>query len=225
LPGKSFESKRFVNVLVKAKDHGSVLRPHILDEITLLNTLIMQNVTIPTYDGKFNLTYQDLCLSYEWVCGANEHIEMFRQMVKLGKVINLSYPKGGNQDTPAYLGTSIGDILLNKTDNTLLEAKITQLFYFLKQEPESVRKYSTDFEYAVERFFLHDFRSELISISFAHYQSLEDGLNENAERFAPNFVFSFTALTIFCIVCSFTLRKGTRRLDIIQSKPYVACAG
>lgn len=66
LPGKSFESKRFVNVLIKSKDHGSVLRPHILDEIQLLNTLIMQNVTIPTYDGKFNLTYQDLCLSYEW---------------------------------------------------------------------------------------------------------------------------------------------------------------
>jgi hypothetical protein len=33
LAGKSFESKRFVNVLIKSKDHGSVLRPEILDEI------------------------------------------------------------------------------------------------------------------------------------------------------------------------------------------------
>jgi hypothetical protein len=123
------------------------------------------------------------------------------------------------------LGTAIGDIKLNKSDNTVLEAKITQLFYFLKQEPESVRKYSTDFEYAVERFFLHDFRSDLISISFAHYQSLEDGLNENSKRFAPNFVFSFTSLSIFCILCAFTLRSGTRRLDFIQSKPYLAIAG
>lgn len=37
------------------------------------------------------------------------------------------------QDTPAYLGTALGDIRLNRTDNTVLEAAITQLFYFLKQ--------------------------------------------------------------------------------------------
>ncbi|KAI6187810.1 Patched domain-containing protein 3 [Aphelenchoides besseyi] len=210
LPGKSFESKRFVNVLVKAKDRGNVLRPFILDEIQFLNTLIMQNVSVSTYDGKFNLTYQDLCLSYDWVCGANEHIEMFRQMSK---------------DTPAYLGTAIGDIVLNKSDNTVLEAHVTQLFYFLKQEPASVRKYSTDFEYAVEKFLLHEFRSDLITYSFAHYQSLEDGLNENAERFVPNFVISFTSLSIFCIICSFTLKKGSSGLDFIRSKPYLACAG
>lgn len=92
LPGKSFETKRFVHVLCKAKDGGNILRPAILDEIKLLNSFIMENITIPTYDGKFNLTYQDLCLSYDWfafflvlyrilshnfrVCGANEHIEV-----------------------------------------------------------------------------------------------------------------------------------------------------
>jgi hypothetical protein len=42
----------------------------------------MENISVPTYDGKFNLTYQDLCLSYDWVCGANEHIRMFREMAK-----------------------------------------------------------------------------------------------------------------------------------------------
>lgn len=102
-------------------------------------------------------------------------------MSKVGKVINLSFPKGGNkvrrvcrqsemhvyglQDTPAYLGTAIGDIRLNETDRTVIAAHITQLFYFvsvndarthlvsnrstmfqLKQEPASVRKYSTDLE-------------------------------------------------------------------------------
>lgn len=97
MPGKSFEAKRFINVLIRSKDGGNVLRPHILDEIQLLNTLIMQNITVPTDDGKFNLTYQDLCLSYDWVCSANEHIEMFRQMSKVGKVIDLKYPKGGNK--------------------------------------------------------------------------------------------------------------------------------
>lgn len=46
----------------------------------LLNQLLMLNVSVPTYDRKFNLTYQDLCLSYDWVCGANEHIAMFSQV-------------------------------------------------------------------------------------------------------------------------------------------------
>ena len=54
-----------------------------------------------------------------------------------------------------------------------------------------------------------------------------DGLNENAERFVPNFFISFTALTIFCVSCSFTLRKNKdgRSVDLIRSKPYLACAG
>ncbi|CAD5221450.1 unnamed protein product [Bursaphelenchus xylophilus] len=225
LPGKSFEAKRFVNILVRAKDGQNVLRPMILDEIQLLNTLIMSNVTVPTDDGRFVLTYQDLCLSYDWTCGANEHIEMFRQMSKVGRVIDLKYPKGGNKDTPAYLGTAIGDIVLNKTDNTVQEAKITQLFYFLKQDPPSVDKYSTAFEYAVEKFLLTEFNSNLIEISFAHYHSLQDGINENAERFVPNFVISFTSLTIFCFVCSFTLKRGKWEIDIVHSKPWLACCG
>lgn len=77
------------------------------------------------------------------------------------------------QDTPAYLGTALGDIVLNKSDNTIQTAKITQLFYFLKQESPSVREYSTDFEYAAERFILKGFESKLIELSFAHYQSLQ----------------------------------------------------
>lgn len=97
IPGKSFEMKRFVNILCKSKDGGSILRPEILDEIELLNQYITQNISVTTYDGKYNLTYQDLCLSYDWVCGANEHIRMFREMTQVGKVIDLTFPKGGNK--------------------------------------------------------------------------------------------------------------------------------
>ncbi|KAI1732170.1 patched family domain-containing protein [Ditylenchus destructor] len=226
LPGKSFETKRFVHVLCKAKDGGNILRPSILDEIRLLNSFIMENITIPTYDGKFNLTYQDLCLSYDWVCGANEHIEMLRQMAQLGRVIDLTYPKGGNKDTPAYLGTVLGDIKLNRSDSTVEEAHITQLFYFLKQEPATVRQYSTDFEYSVEKFILHGFESDLITLSFAHYQSLQDGLDENAERFVPNLVISFSSLCVYCVMCAFSLNRHSRcGINWVRSKPYTACAG
>jgi hypothetical protein len=117
LPGKSFETKRFVNVLITARysnifetnhkvvilrDGGDVLRPALIAEIKQLNEYIMNNISVETTDHRYNLTYQDLCLNYDWVCGANEHIEMFEQRVKIGKYIDLAYPKGGMQDTPVY---------------------------------------------------------------------------------------------------------------------------
>uniref|UniRef100_A0A7E4WBE9 SSD domain-containing protein n=1 Tax=Panagrellus redivivus TaxID=6233 RepID=A0A7E4WBE9_PANRE len=230
LPGKSFEMKRFVNILCKSADGGNIFRPHILDEIERLNQHIIQNITVPTDDGKYNLTYQDLCLGYEWNCGANEHIRMFKEMSRLGRVIDLSFPRGGNKDTPVYLGSAIGDIVLNETDSTVLEAKITQLFYFLKQSPDLIRDYSTAFEYKAEHFLLHEFKSDIITYSFAHYQSLEDGLDENAKRFFPNFVTSFTTLSLFCLACAFVLKQhgpggGRFNLDWVRSKPMVACCG
>ncbi|VDM42575.1 unnamed protein product [Toxocara canis] len=226
LPGKSFETNRFVNVLVKAKDGGDILRENILDEIEILNQWIMNNITIPTEDAKFILSYQDLCLNYEWVCGGNEHILMLRERVRVGHFIDLTYPKGGSKDTPVYLGSSLGDVSLDESNGTLKTAKITQLFYFLKQEPETIRRYSSDFSYAVEKFLLKRFESDFITISFAHYQSLQDGLEENAKHFKPNFIISFVALSIYAIAFSFVMhRKPRKGIDWIRSKPYVACAG
>ncbi|MFH4973871.1 hypothetical protein AB6A40_000580 [Gnathostoma spinigerum] len=225
LPGKSFESKRFVSILVRAKDDGDILRSSVLNEIQALNDWVMYNISTPTIDQKFNLTYQDLCLSYDWVCGGNEHILMFKERFRVGKFINLSFPRGGNQDTPVYLGTTLGGVTLND-DRTVKSANITQLFYFLKQQPDIIRYYSSRFSYAVEHFLLHRFTSDLISVSFAHYQSLEDGLDQNARDFAPNFVVSFVAVCVYAIVFSFTTRgRHKRGIDCVRSKPYVAVAG
>ncbi|CAI5454855.1 unnamed protein product [Caenorhabditis angaria] len=225
LPGKSFETKRFVNILIRAKDGGSVLREPVLREIQMLNEWIMNNISIPTVDKKYTLTYQDLCLSYDWVCGANEHIEMLIQRHKVGKLVDLSYPRGGNKDTPVYLGTILGDITLFK-NNTIEDAKITQLFYFLKQEQKMVELYSSKFSYAVEKFLNTIYSSELITFSFAHYQSLEDGLDENAKAFVPNFVVSFTVLALYALFSSFTLkRKPAKKIDWVRSKPWLAAAG
>ncbi|VDK54807.1 unnamed protein product, partial [Cylicostephanus goldi] len=226
LPGKSFETKRFVNVLIRARDGGSILREEVLKEIQVLNRWISNNISVPTDDGRFNLTYQDLCLSYDWVCGGNEHIEMLLERNRIGHFLDLSYPRGGNKDTPVYLGTIFGDVEVFRENNTVKSAKITQLFYFLKQEQSIVRRYSSDFSYAVERFFLHYYKSNLISVSFAHYQSLQDGLGENAERFTPNFVVSFTTLSIYALVSAFCFKsKPHRGIDWIRSKPWLACAG
>jgi hypothetical protein len=62
-----------------------------------------------------------------------------------------------------------------------------------------------------------------ITLIFVQFQ---DGLHQNAQRFLPNFVLSFTALSLFCLGCSFVLKHKRRsRIDWIRSKPYIACAG
>ncbi|CAB3407312.1 unnamed protein product [Caenorhabditis bovis] len=225
LPGKSFETKRFINILIKAKDSGSVLRGPILKEIKMLNEWIMKNISVPTSDRKYNLTYEDLCLSYDWVCGGNEHIDMLLQREKVGEFLDLSYPRGGNKDTPVYLGTILGDVKLF-ANKTVADAKMTQLFYFLKQEQKMVEMYSSRFSYAVERFLNRVYSSDIITFSFAHYQSLEDGLDENAKAFVPNFVVSFTVLGLYALFSSFTLkRKPAKKIDWVRSKPWLAVAG
>uniref|UniRef100_A0A1I7VZ19 Patched family protein n=1 Tax=Loa loa TaxID=7209 RepID=A0A1I7VZ19_LOALO len=226
LPGKSFEMKQFINVLVKAKDGGNLLRKEILDEIQELNQWVMFNISIPTADGKYNLTYQDLCLSYEWVCGANEHISMLQERLKVGNFVELTYPRAGSKDTPVYLGTLLSDVSLNDSNGTVKAAKLTQLFYFLKQEPHVVRRYSTAFSYAVEHYLLHIYKSDIISLSFSHYQSLQDGIAENAKDFTWNFLTSFSLLSIYAIIFSYVLKQHPRTgIDWVRSKPYVACAG
>lgn len=64
---------------------------------------------------------------------------------------------------------------LNESTNSIISVKITQLFYFLKQESDIVRHYSTAFSYAVEKYLLHEYKNDLINISFSHYQSLQVG--------------------------------------------------
>lgn len=58
LPGRSFEIKRFVNVLIHAHDGGTILRDELLKEIQVLNDWISNNISVPTDDGRFNLTFQ-----------------------------------------------------------------------------------------------------------------------------------------------------------------------
>ncbi|VIO87326.1 conserved hypothetical protein [Brugia malayi] len=135
LPGKSFEMKRFINVLVKAKDGGNLLREEILDEIQGLNQWIMFNISIPTTDGKYNLTYQDLCLSYEWICGTNEHISMLQERMKVGNFVELTYPRAGSKDG---LAENAKDFTWNfLTSFSLLCIYATIFSYVLKKHPRT----------------------------------------------------------------------------------------
>ncbi|EGT40756.1 CBN-DAF-6 protein [Caenorhabditis brenneri] len=228
LPGKSFETKRFVNILIRAKDGGSIMRDNVLQEIEILNQWIMYNISVPTDDMKYNLTYQELCMNYDWVCGANEHIQMLIRRNDVNQILDLHFPRGGTKDTPVYLGSIFGDVNFYE-NGTVSDAKLTQLFYFLKQNgtnSKRVEEYSSKFSYAIETFLNQVYSSDVITLSFAHYQSLEDGLDENAKAFVPNFVVSFFVLGMYALISSFTLKASSaKKIDWISSKPWLAAAG
>ncbi|CAG9530179.1 unnamed protein product [Cercopithifilaria johnstoni] len=124
------------------------------------------------------------------------------------------------------MGTVLSGVTLNESNGTIETAELTQLFYFLKQESHIVRRYSTAFSYAVEYYLLHVYKSDIISFSFSHYHSLQDGLAENTKDFTWNFLTSFSLLSIYATIFSYVLKKQPRTgIDWIRSKPYVACAG
>lgn len=68
LPGKSFEIKRIIDILIRAADHGDILRTDILEEIEELNKWIMLNITIPSAKEDIILSYQvRLKLKITWI--------------------------------------------------------------------------------------------------------------------------------------------------------------
>lgn len=67
----------------------------------------------------------------------------------------------------------LSGVTLNESNGTINAAKLTQLFYFLKQEAHIVRRYSTAFSYAVEYYLLNAYKSDIITFSFSHYHSLQ----------------------------------------------------
>ncbi|OZC07411.1 hypothetical protein X798_05548 [Onchocerca flexuosa] len=59
---------------------------------------------------------------------------MLQEQLKVGGFVELTYPRVGSKDTPIYLGTLLSDVTLNESNGTIKMAKLTQLFYFLKQK-------------------------------------------------------------------------------------------
>ena len=121
-----------------------------------------------------------VCLSYEWRCYENSYIDMLKNREKLGTYLALTYPRGGQGDTPLYFGHTLGDVTINETTNEILDADSVRFFFVFTQnltDPASeLDYYSNRFKFALQDYLLYDYQSELIDIAFAHDDSVNQGL-------------------------------------------------
>jgi len=83
-----------------------------------------------------------------------------------------------------------------------------RLSYHLVQDPPQINSYSVQWKYAFEHYLAEEYRSDLIDVGVYHADSINQGLKEIADRFAPEFIFTFTVLAMFCIACSFVMKES-----------------
>uniref|UniRef100_A0AC35U2Y9 SSD domain-containing protein n=1 Tax=Rhabditophanes sp. KR3021 TaxID=114890 RepID=A0AC35U2Y9_9BILA len=250
-PGKSYDLHGYVDVIVAArKDHNNN-RPNILsskyiNELKKVNDFIIHNLTVPiTHKGRsYNVAYTDLCLTFEWKCFLNDHIDVLlprkvhldglkgeiRKLAEsiLTTEIKVTYPIGWRGTEPIYFGALIGAPKLTDDEGHFNYAKAVRLTY-------NTREKNVDNVSYIWRKQLADFLSqknrldgELLEFGLYHNESLPEGLQQVADSLTPKFVLMSTSLFVICMLCSIVVYKhnnGLYAIDWTRSKPAVGFAG
>ncbi|CAJ0939887.1 unnamed protein product, partial [Mesorhabditis belari] len=249
-PGKSYDLKGFVDVIVAGNVIDEWGRPNILslrylDEVARVNDYIIHNLTIPiNIDGKkYEAGYIDLCMRFEWKCFFNDHLTMLMPKSRWGnfsaaiaefahdiitKEVNITYPIGWKGTEPIYFGALVGGPHLKDEEGHFDYAKAIRLTYNTREEKIGNisylwRKKLTD--YLTSK---RNPPSELLDIGMFHNESLPEGLQDVADALTPKFIGTCTILIIFCYSVSIVLirhENGVLAIDWVRSKPIVAFAG
>ncbi|CAJ0582608.1 unnamed protein product, partial [Mesorhabditis spiculigera] len=249
-PGKSYDLKGFVDVIVAGRVEDEYGRPNILslaylDEVARVNDYIIHNLTIPVeVEGKkYEVAYTDLCMTFEWKCFLNDHLTMLMPRSRWGnfsesiaefahdiivKEINVTYPIGWRGTEPIYFGALVGAPHLNDGEGHFDYAKAIRLSYNTREEKVGNvsfiwRKRLTD--YLTNK--THP-PSPILDFGMFHNESLPEGLQDVADTLAPKFVGTCAILVTFCYAVSIVLirhENGVLAIDWVRSKPIVAFAG
>lgn len=223
--GKYFEVKNWMDVVVKAKDGGNLLRPEYIDALNEFNQLAVHNFTVLSFDGKFNLTYQHLCLTWGSQCHENTHIQLLKQINMLNKYIPVTYPVTHQGDVPIYLASLYSGVNVIDDMGRFNVVTTVRLSYHLMQESYMVYFYALQWRKAFVEFILA-YHSPYLKIGVCHTDSINEGLKEIANKFWPQFMTTFSILSVFSVACSFVLMRDTSgTIDWVRSKPVIAVFG
>ncbi|VDO67777.1 unnamed protein product [Haemonchus placei] len=250
-PGKSYDLKGYMDIIVAGKEHPRYGRPNILtlqylDEVARINQYIIHNITVPVdIDGKhYEAAYTDLCMSYDWACYHNDHLTMLMPKTRWGNFsgpiaefasdiinneVNITYPIGWRGSEPIYFGALVGRPHLVDREGHFDHAIALRLTYNVREE--KVSKHNLPLVCTYETSWFAQYISEvqdLVEFGVTHNESLPEGLQDVADTLTPKFVGTCTILFTFCFMVSVVLIKhgnGLIGIDWVRSKPIVACAG
>lgn len=195
IPGKFFQVKNWIDVAVKARDHGNLLRPEYIDALNEFNDYLMFKFTVRTYDNKFNLTYQDLCLSWDDNCFENTQVQLMKDFKLLDQYeVPVTFPITRKGDVPVYLASVYGGVKTIDDVGRFNVVTAVRLSYHLIQEPHEIYMYAVQFRYAFQDFIVN-YKSPYLEVGVYHADTVNQGLREVADAFIPQYI-------IMCMILS-----------------------
>uniref|UniRef100_A0A1I7ZA38 SSD domain-containing protein n=1 Tax=Steinernema glaseri TaxID=37863 RepID=A0A1I7ZA38_9BILA len=224
IPGRAVTQLREIQVTVTAKDDGNILEKHYAHAIDRLDKFIQHRVKA-TFEGKTYM-YSDLCLQWRNEdCPGNKHVQIISDLYDRG--FNITYPIFRLGNVNGYLGSSLGGLTLSRSNgkDIVVGARSWMMVYHLKFYPDNTSYISGLWEKDFEKNMKAYPEDPFIDITFFHSQTLAEELKRNADSLVPLFVFSFTMLVLFSVLCSMTTMGNTFYFDWVVSKPVLAVLG
>ncbi|KAI6230752.1 SSD domain-containing protein [Aphelenchoides fujianensis] len=248
-PGKSYDYNGYVDVIAAGRPDEEFGRPNMLlnryiTELDRINQFIVHNLTVPIeHKGRrYNVTFADLCMAYEWKCYENDHIFMLKPRSQWGhfekdvaefakdiieQEVKITYPIGWRGTEPIYFGAFVGAPHLTDEEGHFDYVKAVRLTYNVRAG--DVDSISYQWRKLLARF-LSDKEnpaSELLEFGLFHNESLPEGLQDVADTLNPKFAIMSGVLFTFCLGCSIVLleHEGFLGVDWVRSKPVLGLAG
>ncbi|KAK0429459.1 hypothetical protein QR680_011390 [Steinernema hermaphroditum] len=225
IPGRAVTQLREVQVTVTARDNGNILEQQYAAAIHRLDLFIQNRVNVTQDDRVYK--YADLCLQWRHEgCPGNKHIQAISDLYNRG--FNITYPVFRLGNVNGYIGSSLGGLTLSRISadtEVVAAARSWLMVYHLKFYPSNSSYVSGLWEKEFERQLKAYGPDPFIEFTFFHSQTLAEELKRNADSLVPRFVFSFTMLVFFSVLCSMTTVGNSLYFDWVVSKPVLAVLG
>ncbi|KAI6185612.1 SSD domain-containing protein [Aphelenchoides besseyi] len=248
-PGKSYDYFGYVDVIAAGHSDSEYGRPNMLlnryiNELDRINQYIIHNLTVPfQHQGKtYNVSFMDLCMSYDWRCYENDHIFMLKPKSNWGhfhkdvaelandiieQEVKITYPIGWRGSEPIYFGAFVGAPHLVDEEGHFDYVRAVRLTYNLRAG--DVDSVSYRWRKSLAQFLSNKENppSQLLEFGLFHNESLPEGLQDVADTLTPKFAIMSFILFSFCLGCSIVLleHEGFVSVDWVRSKPILGLAG
>lgn len=202
LPGKSSQVKRWIEVLIVAKDNGNLLRSEYIEEAFRAGEFILNNLTVKGLDDNTKIGYEQLCMKWDGECFSNIQLALLKERKAISKYFTLTYPIANLEVAPVYVANLLGGVEIN-SNGTVRSVKGVRMLFALIHEPDVFDVLSLQWTYSLQHY-IEAYKGNYTDMAIFHSKSLDDGLEDNALTLVPRFSVSMMVLVIFSVLCSLT---------------------